>query len=81
MTISVAKIINFLLSESSFINRVGCQIIIERWSSGDKEENMNDSRPLSSFDPQTSLKGCEKIFLLQLSLSLVIHNLNWQTTQ
>ena len=48
MTISDAKIINFLLSESSFINCVGCQIKIERWSSGYKEENMNAPKSSSS---------------------------------
>ena len=47
MTISDAKIINFLLSESSFIKCVGCQIKIERWSSGYKEENMNASKSSS----------------------------------
>ena len=69
-TISDAKIINFLLSESSFINRVGCQIKIERWSSGDKEETMNASKPSSSSRPPDVYQGVEKSSLTALQLSL-----------
>ena len=70
MTISDAKIINFLLSESSFINCVGCQIKIERWSSGDKEETMNASKPSSSSRPPDVSQGVEKSSLTALLLSL-----------